>query len=160
MLLGPKVQVLFQLSLAVLNSDMIVQTVSTLTSFVLVMLLYPEVQMRAQKELDAVVGLDRLPEFSDRHSLPYTNAILKEVIRLVSGPASFAPSYLLKGIWASFSWNPVAPLGVLQLWIYSQPLLIPYQDYLTWSLETMNSMGTLSRQEPLWLETPGSCPLA
>ncbi|KIM43420.1 hypothetical protein M413DRAFT_18002 [Hebeloma cylindrosporum] len=65
-------------------------TVSTLTSFVLVMLLYPEVQMKAQKELDAVVGQDRLPEFSDRASLPYTNAILKEVLR----------------------WNPVAPLGL------------------------------------------------
>jgi hypothetical protein len=68
------------------KSDRIVQTVSTLTSFVLVMLLYPEVQMKAQKELDAVVGQDRLPEFSDRPSLPYINAILKEVIRSVSGP--------------------------------------------------------------------------
>jgi len=65
---------------------MIVQTVSTLTSFVLVMLPYREVQMKARKELDAVVGQDRLPEFSDRPSLPYTNAILKEVIRSVSGP--------------------------------------------------------------------------
>ena len=40
--------------------------------------------MKAQKELDAVVGQDRLPEFSDRTSLPYTNAILKEVLRSVS----------------------------------------------------------------------------
>jgi len=65
---------------------MIVQTVSTLTSFVLVMLPYREVQMKARKELDAVVRQDRLPEFSDRPSLPYTNAILKEGIRSVSGP--------------------------------------------------------------------------
>ena len=42
------------------KSDSIVQTVSTLTSFVLVMLLYPEVQMKAQKELDAVIG-PRIP---------------------------------------------------------------------------------------------------
>jgi len=53
---------------------------------VLVMLLYSEVQMKAQKELDTVVGQDLLPEFSDRPSLPYINAILKEVIRSVSGP--------------------------------------------------------------------------
>jgi len=53
---------------------------------VLVMLLYSEVQMKAQKELDTVVGQDRLPEFSDRPSLPYINPILKEVIRSVSGP--------------------------------------------------------------------------
>ena len=38
------------------------------------------------QELYTVVGRDRLPEFSDRPSLPYTNAILKEVIRSVSGP--------------------------------------------------------------------------
>jgi len=56
---------------------------------VLVMLLYSEVQMKAQKELDTVVGQDRLPEFSDRPSLPYINAILKEVIRSVSGPVIF-----------------------------------------------------------------------
>ena len=87
MLLGLKVQVLRSLicSFSGPNPDTIMQTVSTLTSFVLVMLLYPEVQMKAQKELDAVVGQDRLPEFSDRSLLPYTNAILKEVIRSVSG---------------------------------------------------------------------------
>jgi hypothetical protein len=75
------------------KSDMTVQTVSTLTSFILVMLLYPEVQMKAQKELDAVVGRDRLPEFSDRPSLPYINAILKEVIRSVSGNRLIHLSY-------------------------------------------------------------------
>ena len=42
--------------------------------------------MKTQKELDAVVGRDRLTEFSDRPSLLYTNAILKEVIWSVSGP--------------------------------------------------------------------------
>ena len=40
---------------------MTLQIVSTLISSVLVMLLYPEVQMKVQKELDAVVGQDRLP---------------------------------------------------------------------------------------------------
>lgn len=45
------------------------------------MLTYPEIQARAQKELDSVVGRDRLPEFSDRDSLPYLSAILKEVLR-------------------------------------------------------------------------------
>jgi len=33
--------------------------------------------MKVQKELDAVVGQDRLPEFSDTPSLPCINAILK-----------------------------------------------------------------------------------
>lgn len=43
---------------------------------------HPEVQKKAQKELDTVVGRDRLPDFSDRESLPYVDAIFKEVIRM------------------------------------------------------------------------------
>jgi cytochrome P450 len=55
----------------------------------LVMALYPEVQKKAQAEIDAVVGPDRLPEFEDRPSLPYINAVIKELLR----------------------WNLVTPLG-------------------------------------------------
>ena len=53
------------------------------------MVLYPEVQKKAQAEIDAVVGSNRLPDFHDRPSLPYINAIVKESSR----------------------WNIVAPLG-------------------------------------------------
>lgn len=35
----------------------------------------------AQKELDEVIGGDRLPDISDRPQLPYTSAFLKEVLR-------------------------------------------------------------------------------
>ena len=45
------------------------------------MALYPEVQKKAQAEIDAVIGPDRLPDFEDRPSLPYINAVLKEVMR-------------------------------------------------------------------------------
>ncbi|KAG8719501.1 hypothetical protein FRC08_002683 [Ceratobasidium sp. 394] len=54
------------------------------------MVLHPEIQQKAQAELDSVLGENRLPELSDRESLPYMNCILKEVSR----------------------WNSVAPLGV------------------------------------------------
>ena len=47
----------------------------------LAMALYPEVQKKAQAEIDAVVGLNRLPEFEDRPSLPYINAVVKELLR-------------------------------------------------------------------------------
>lgn len=33
---------------------------------------HPEVLKRAQKEIDTVVGTDRLPTFSDRADLPYS----------------------------------------------------------------------------------------
>lgn len=42
---------------------------------------YPDVQKKAQSELDTVVGPQKLPEFSDRPSLPYVNAIVKETMR-------------------------------------------------------------------------------
>ena len=45
------------------------------------MLLYPEVQKKAQEELARVVGPNRLPEFDDRPNLPYLEAIMKEVLR-------------------------------------------------------------------------------
>ena len=47
----------------------------------LAMLLYPDVQKKAQAELDNVLGPDRLPEFDDRESLPYVDAICKETHR-------------------------------------------------------------------------------
>jgi len=56
-------------------------TVSTLQSFFLAMAMYPEVQKKAQAELDAVVGPNRLPAFSDRSSLTYLNAMVQESMR-------------------------------------------------------------------------------
>jgi len=45
------------------------------------MALYPEVQKKAQTEIDAVIGPNRLPGFEDRPSLPYINAVVKEAMR-------------------------------------------------------------------------------
>lgn len=66
-----------------------VQTVAAMHTFVLAMVLYPEVQKIAQAELDSVIGEERLPDFSDRAHLPYVEAIVKEVLR----------------------WHPVTPTG-------------------------------------------------
>jgi cytochrome P450 len=45
------------------------------------MLLHPEVQAKAQAEIDRVVGKDRLPDFDDRPALPYLDAVLRETLR-------------------------------------------------------------------------------
>ncbi|KII84574.1 hypothetical protein PLICRDRAFT_179390 [Plicaturopsis crispa FD-325 SS-3] len=55
--------------------------ISTLRTFILAMLYNPEVQKRAQEEIDAVVGHGNLPDFSHQPSLPYIDAIVKEVLR-------------------------------------------------------------------------------
>ncbi|KAK2042897.1 cytochrome P450 [Colletotrichum somersetense] len=65
-------------------------TVSSVATFLLAMMVYPEAQKKAQEEIGRVVGQGRLPGLSDRENLPYVDALAKEVMR----------------------WNPVAPMGV------------------------------------------------
>ncbi|KAJ3747106.1 cytochrome P450 [Lentinula detonsa] len=68
-------------------------TVTSLRSFFLAMMQYPECQKKAQQELDRVVGSNRLPDFSDRDSLPYIQAIVYETMR----------------------WQPITPAGLPHL---------------------------------------------
>ncbi|KAI0336626.1 cytochrome P450 [Cubamyces sp. BRFM 1775] len=67
-------------------------TPSSMTAFILAMTLWPDIQTRAQNELDALLGTSwaRLPTFADREQLPYVNAIVLELLR----------------------WNPAVPLGL------------------------------------------------
>lgn len=65
-------------------------TVSAILSFFLAAMLHPEIQIKAQAELDGVTGLNRLPEFQDKDDLPYISCI----------------------VWECFRWNPVTPLGL------------------------------------------------
>jgi len=89
----------------IVGIDTCLQTVSTIYSLFLAMTLFPDVQKKAQAEIDAVVGTDRLPSFADRESLPYIEALVKEVLR----------------------WNAVGPTGV---WIS----FIVFFNYQTLSL--------------------------
>ena len=59
--------------------------------FYLAMMTHPEVQRKAQAEIDRVIGNDRFPTLADQPDLPYIDALAKEVLR----------------------WNPVTPLGKL-----------------------------------------------
>jgi len=54
------------------------------------MVLYPDVQARARAELNQVVKHDQIPSIGDKASLPYLDAVFREVLR----------------------WHPPAPLGV------------------------------------------------
>nr|BED43014.1 cytochrome P450 monooxygenase [Trametes versicolor] len=65
-------------------------TMASLRAFFLAMAMYPDVQKKAQAELDRVLGQTRLPEFEDRGNLPYLNAVVKELTR----------------------WHVVAPIGL------------------------------------------------
>ena len=51
------------------------------------MVMHPEVQRKAQEEIDRVIGGGRLPTLADQPSLPYVDALVKEVFRWQqSGP--------------------------------------------------------------------------
>ena len=45
------------------------------------MTLHPHAQKKAQDEIDRVIGSDRLPTFDDRASMPYVEALYREVLR-------------------------------------------------------------------------------
>ncbi|VDB89774.1 unnamed protein product [Peniophora sp. CBMAI 1063] len=61
-------------------------TTSTMLEFwTLAMVAFPNIQRKAQAEIDTVVGRGRLPTFSDRAHLPYTTALLREVLRWRTG---------------------------------------------------------------------------
>ena len=64
-------------------------------SFFVAMLLYPDIQEKAQEELDSVIGRDRLPTFEDRPMLPFVDAVCKEALRWrVLAPLSGFPQSL------------------------------------------------------------------
>jgi len=65
-------------------------TASAMKFFFVAMLLYPDIQQKAQDELDSVIGRDRLPTFEDRPRLPFIDAVCKEILR----------------------WRPVTPLAL------------------------------------------------
>lgn len=56
-------------------------TYSSETTFVMAMLLTPNVQRKAQQEVDAVTGGARLPNFEDWNSIPIVERIVYEVLR-------------------------------------------------------------------------------
>lgn len=72
------------------------------------MVLFPEVQRRAQKELDHVIGFDRLPTLDDLASLPYVDALCKETVR------SVLYCWIQKwrtALTGRSRWQPIVPLG-------------------------------------------------
>jgi cytochrome P450 len=63
---------------------------TTFKVFILCMVLFPDVQRKAQEEIDRVVGPNKLPTVSDQQRLPYVEGVIKEAYR----------------------WMPAVPLGL------------------------------------------------
>lgn len=54
-------------------------TTTFFRTMILMLVAFPEVQAKAQQEIDTVVGVDRAPLPSDFEQMPYVQAIVKEV---------------------------------------------------------------------------------
>ncbi|CAE6363075.1 unnamed protein product [Rhizoctonia solani] len=65
-------------------------TVSSTLILIVAMAMYPEVQTKAQAEVDSILCGNRFPEIEDQQSMPYVEAVIKEALR----------------------WRSVLPLGV------------------------------------------------
>ncbi|KAI0261388.1 cytochrome P450 [Gloeopeniophorella convolvens] len=95
------------------GTDTVVATTST---FVLAMVLFPEVQRKAQEEIDRVVGQHRLPNFDDREHLPYLAAVYKELLRWhVIGPMGI-PHSTTADDWYDGYFIPKGSLVMSNLW--------------------------------------------
>jgi cytochrome P450 len=67
-----------------------------MVGFIQAMALFPEVQKKAQDEMDKVIGSERMPNLSDESNLPYIRAMMKETLRwmptTISGAVPHASS--------------------------------------------------------------------
>jgi cytochrome P450 len=59
-------------------------TIASVQWFFRAAIYFPDAAKRAQQEIDAVVGPDRLPEWQDRPNLPYVEALIQELHRWAS----------------------------------------------------------------------------
>ncbi|KAB5588625.1 Cytochrome P450 family protein [Ceratobasidium theobromae] len=100
-------------------------TEGSLMAFVIAMLIFPEVQDKAQAEIDQIVGHDRLPEMSDLDQLPYLKNLVQELLR----------------------WQPVLPLGVAHTCSQDNT----YMGYfIPKGAIVMGNMWAMSRDENLY----------
>ncbi|KAI0873260.1 cytochrome P450 [Hypoxylon argillaceum] len=87
-----------------------------LLGFLMAMVTHPDVQRRAQREIDTVVGPNRLPQLEDMELLPYIRGCVKETLRWMPTTALLVPHSPLKD---DIYQNCIIPAGasvVVNVW--------------------------------------------
>ncbi|KAJ3503678.1 hypothetical protein NLJ89_g8325 [Agrocybe chaxingu] len=112
-------------------------TVSSIYAFFLAMVLFPGVMRKAQQELGAVVGPNRLPTFSDRERLPYLNALTSEVLRWHTVAPTAAPHRVMEDNIQNGYLIPNGALVIPNVWqmshdpkVYSDPFTFKPERFL------------------------------
>jgi len=95
-------------------------TVSAMTTFFLMMTLYPDIQRCAQAEIDRVVGKDRLTTIEDQKALPFTMAVIKEVLRFAPVvPTGLAHRVTRDDVYQGYS-IPKGATVIANIWAITQ----------------------------------------
>lgn len=115
------------------------------------MTLFPDVQRRAQEEIDRVVGSKRLPEFSDQENLPYITAIVKEILR-------WAPPFPL-GEHPVYSFDSSTFVNVAyDVRSHTRTVMAIMQAFRIRLLRQTSITGTTFRKGPCFSRTLGRLP--
>lgn len=91
-------------------------TSTTLNNFLLAMVLHPHAVTEAQKELDRVVGPERIPTWEDERSLPYIRALVKEVLRWRAVNKFGMPHCTSEDDWYGEYFIPKGSVAMLNWW--------------------------------------------
>ncbi|OJD28987.1 cytochrome p450 [Diplodia corticola] len=101
-------------------------TASSLVNWVGAMAMFPEVQRKAQEEIDRVVGPSRLPDEEDVADLPYVRQMLQELQRWITS----VPLGVFHATTEPFQWGPYlipagTPMVINSYGIHSDPAVYP-----------------------------------
>ncbi|KAH9917081.1 cytochrome P450 [Fomitopsis serialis] len=104
---------MFGLTLYAAGTD---TTHTVLMAFLLAMIMYPDVCVKAQEEMASVVGSARLPTVNDRDALPYLECILKETYRFSCPAPLGVPHALREDDEYRGCWIPKGTMIIPNLW--------------------------------------------
>jgi len=129
---------------------------------------YPDIQKRAQEELDRVVGRNRLPTIEDEANLPYCHAIVKEVERMYNPFWLGTPHTATSDFTYQGKFIPKDTVMVLNTWTmhhderrFSKPEVFDPERYINDSLTSAQSSNlTDPNQRDHWMFGAGRriCP--
>ncbi|KDQ16087.1 hypothetical protein BOTBODRAFT_173362 [Botryobasidium botryosum FD-172 SS1] len=95
-------------------------THALLSSFILAMATHPDVQKRAQAEIDTVVKGNGLPTLEDRENLPYIECLLKELQRWLPAVPLSLPHRLMEDDYYGGYFFPKGSIVFPNVWALSQ----------------------------------------